>query len=66
MAIMMGKLRAALVAGGTPEGMAEDAATEIASYETRISGVEARLSVLTWMAGTNIALTAAVLLKLFH
>jgi len=44
MAIMMGRLRAALVAGGTPENMADEAATGAASYETRLGGVEGKLT----------------------
>jgi hypothetical protein len=31
-----------------------------------LAGIESRLSTLTWMVGTNVALTVAALLKLFH
>jgi hypothetical protein len=36
------------------------AAEEAAGYENRLSSVESKLAVLTWMVGTNIVLTLAV------
>ena len=42
------------------------AATEVATYEARLAGVETRLFVLTWMVGANLGLTLLVLGKLFH
>ena len=61
MALMMGKLNDALRAGSVPDEKAREAAEEVAGYETRLSGVETRLAVLTWMVGTNIVLTVGVL-----
>jgi len=61
MALMMGKLYDALRAGSIPDEKAREAAEEVAGFETRLSGVEARLAVLTWMVGTNIVLTVGVL-----
>ena len=66
MTLMLGRLFDALRAGGTPEDKAREAAEEVAAYESRLSNVETRLAVLTWMVGANIALTVAVLVKLFH
>ena len=57
----MGELRAALVEAGASEETAKAAATEVATYEARLAGVETRLSVLTWMAGVNLGLTLLVL-----
>ena len=62
MVILMGDLRAALVAAGA----GEELATKVATYEVRLANVETRLSVLTWMVGANLALTLLVLGKLFH
>ena len=45
---------------------ADKAAEELAGFENRLAGIDARLSVLTWMAGTNIAATLAVLWRLPH
>ena len=61
MALMMGRLYDALRAGSVPDDKARDAAEEVAGYESRLSSVEARLAVLTWMVGTNIVLTVGVL-----
>jgi hypothetical protein len=33
----------------------------VASFDSRISGVETRLAVLTWMAGANLGLTLLLL-----
>ena len=37
---------------------------ELASYENRLSGIEGRLSVLTWMVGFNLIMTAGILWRL--
>ena len=66
MALQLGALRDALLEAGASEDKARKAAEELAGYESRPAAIDARLSVLTWMAGTNIALTIAVLFKLFH
>lgn len=66
MAILMGDLRAALVNVGASEEMATKAATEVATYEARLAGVETRLSVLTWMVRANIAMTMAVAFRVFN
>lgn len=57
MALQLGAAREALISGGAPAG-------EAATYETRLATTDARLTLLTWMVGANIALTAAVLARL--
>ena len=66
MALQLGALRDALLEAGASPEKATKAAEELASYETRLAGIEGRLSTLTWMVGTNVALTVAVLFKLFR
>jgi hypothetical protein len=65
MAIMMGRLYAALREANVAEDRAREAAEEAASFENRLAGVEARLLVLTWMVGFNLAMTAAIVARLF-
>jgi len=38
----------------------------MAGYENRLASMDTRLSVLTWIAGTNLAATVAVLFKVLH
>lgn len=66
MALMMSQLFDALRLAGAPEDRARAAAEEVAAYENRLANVETKLAVLTWMVGANIALTIAVVVKLFH
>jgi glutathione S-transferase len=61
MALQMGALRDALIAAGTPVDKAAAAAEEAAAFQTRLAGLDARLAVLTWMAGANVALTLLIL-----
>jgi hypothetical protein len=61
MAIGLMKLNDALVAAGAPEDKARAAAEEVASYENRLAGIEATQKLHSWMLGTNVALTLAVL-----
>ncbi len=63
MAMMMGNLYSALKQAGADEYNARKAAEEVATYDS--STIENRLSVLTWMVGTNVALTLAIVGKLF-
>ncbi len=66
MALQLGAVRNALREAGASEEAARKASEELASYEGRVAAIDSRLSVLTWMVGTNGALTVAVLFKLFH
>ena len=61
MAMMLGSLRVALIKAGASEEKADKAAEEGAVYETRLAGLETRVSVLTWMSGANLGLTLLVL-----
>jgi hypothetical protein len=65
MAIMMGKLYAALRAANVPDKEAVEAAEDVAGFETRLSSLSADVRLLQWMGGFNIALSVAILLKLF-
>lgn len=62
---MMRQLYQALRAAGAPDDEVAKAAEEVAQYENRIANIEARLAVLQWMVGFNIALTVAIAVKLF-
>ena len=64
MALQLGALREALISAGAPSDKADKAAEELAGYEGRFARIEADLSILKWMMGFNLALTAAVLGKL--
>jgi len=48
-----------------PEIAAREAAEESAGYESRFAKIDTELAVLKWMVGTNLALTLAILGKLF-
>ena len=70
MALMFGSLYEALIAGNVPPDKAQRAAEEAAAYLNRIAGVENRLArveadvqVVKCIAGTNVALTLAVLVR---
>ena len=65
MALQLGATRAVFLAAHVPADIADKAAEELAAYETRFATVESKLSLLTWMVGTNIALTLAVVGRLF-
>lgn len=63
MALQLGALREALLEAGASPEKANKAAEELASYETRLAGIETKLAVLVWMVGFNLATTLAVLWK---
>jgi len=63
MALQLGALREALLDAGASQEKANKAAEELASYETRLAGIETKLAVLVWMVGFNLAMTLAVLWK---
>ncbi|MDQ6869842.1 MAG: integrase [Pseudomonadota bacterium] len=65
MALVMSKLYAALRLAGVPDDNAISASEEVAGFENRLASVESRWNLLTWMVGFNVALTAAVVVKLF-
>ncbi len=65
MAIMMAKLYDALRAGNVPDDKARAAAEEAAGYENRAAKIATDLTLLKWIAGTNLAMTIAILFKTF-
>lgn len=62
MAIVMSKLYAALRAADVPD---KEAAEEADAFETRLSSLFADIRLLQWRGGFNIALSIAILMKLF-
>lgn len=64
MALMMSSLYEALRLAGSGDEPARKAAEEAASYENRLAKVDGDLTLLKWMVGFNLAITAAVLAKL--
>ena len=65
MALQAGALREALLDAGASTEKANKAAEEAAGCESRLAGLETRVAVLTWMVGTNLAMTLAVLWRVF-
>lgn len=55
----------ALKEAGASEEKSSKAAEAIAGYENRFNKLEADLNLLKWMAGFNLALSTAILLKNF-
>ncbi len=64
MALQLGALRDALIDAGAKIEKADKAAEELAGYENRLANIDTRLTVLTWMVGFNLAMTAGVLWRL--
>ena len=65
MALMMGKLHEALTDARADASSAREAAEEVANYDNRITKVEADLTLLKWMLSFNIAMTLAILWRVF-
>jgi hypothetical protein len=55
----------ALIEAGVSEEKARAAATRYDELRTRISKLESKLSVVEWMLGFNLAMTVAILFRLF-
>ena len=55
----------ALIEAGASEGKARAAARAMTNYETRISKIESDINLLKWMAGFNLAMTVAILFRVF-
>ena len=62
---MMGSFCSALVKAGAGENRATKRFEELATSENRFERVEADVTLLKWMVGSNLAMTAAVVGKLF-
>jgi hypothetical protein len=54
----------ALREAGASEEKSRKAAEAIANYDNRLAGIDTRLTVLTYMMGTNLVVTLGVLGKL--
>ncbi len=72
MPVMSGEVYDALTEAGASQEKARKAAEAVAGYENRFGGIESRitkvdgdLTLLKWMVGFNVALTVAVLVRLF-
>lgn len=65
MALQLGALRDALIDAGAQQDKADKAAEEVAGYENRLASIDTRLTLLTWMASFNLAITITVLWRLF-
>jgi len=65
MSLRLGALHDALLSAGAPPLEAQKASEEVAAYENRLAALDSRLAVLTWMAATNLAVTLAILWKVF-
>ena len=60
------KVYDAFLSMGASEQKARDAAVALAEGEPRLTRLEGRIDLLTWMVATNIAMTIGVLFKLLH
>lgn len=65
MSTMISEVYDALKEAGASEEKARKAAEALASYENRFTRIESDLAVLKGMVGFNLALTGAVLWKVF-
>lgn len=64
MALMMSSLYDALRSAGAGDDSARKAAEGVASYENHLALIRTELTLIKWMVGFNLALTAAVVGKL--
>jgi hypothetical protein len=64
MALMMGKLHAALVSAGVEPNAAREPAEEVAAYEHELAEIKATQRLHSWMLTTNTVLLIAILAKL--
>lgn len=72
MPVMSGEVYDALTEAGASQEKARKAAEAVAGYDNRFVGIEGRLlkadgdlTLLKWMVGFNVALSVAVLVRLF-
>jgi len=65
MALQLGALRDALIEAGASAEKAAKAAEEIAGYENRLAKIEGLLSLHSWMLSFNLAMTLAILWRVF-
>ena len=65
MPVMMEKLYDALRSGDVPDDKARAAAVEAADFDFRLARLESQLTLVQWMLGFNLAMTVAVVGRLF-
>lgn len=65
MALQLGALREALIDAGASPDKAAKAAEELAGYDTQLADVRGDLKLLKWMVGFNLAMTLALLWRVF-
>jgi hypothetical protein len=65
MALRLGALEDAFLAANVPPEKAAKAAEELVGYESRRSSVDTRLTLLSWMVTFNLALSVAILFRVF-
>lgn len=65
MAIMVTEVYDALKDAGASDEKARAAATAMAMHEPQFDAIGSEMRVMRWMLGFNLALTVAVLLRLF-
>ena len=64
-AMIIEEIYDALLEAGASEEKARAAARAMTNYETRISKIESRLTLQEWMIGFNLAMTIAILFRVF-
>jgi hypothetical protein len=65
MATMISEVYDAFRKAGTPEAEALETAEAMATYDPRLAKIETDVTLLKWMVDFNIALTSAVMLRVF-
>ena len=72
MALMVGSLYDALKSAGVEDDKARKAAEEVAGFDSQIgridnkvTALDGRVNLLQWMIGTNLAMTVAILWRVF-
>ena len=64
-AMLIEEIYDALIEAGASEPKARAAAKAMTNYDSRISKIESDINLLKWMTGFNIALTVAILFRVF-
>ncbi|MBX9617611.1 MAG: integrase [Hyphomicrobiales bacterium] len=65
MALMSSEVYDAFVSAGAPEDKARKAAEAIANFDNRFTKIDGEIAVLKWMTGFGLAVSIAILTKLF-
>jgi len=62
---MISEVYDALKEAGASEDKARRAAEAVATYDNRLSKIDGDLGLLKWMVGVNVALSVAIIARLF-